>query len=148
MEYVQTQSPMSPNIPLETHIVSSLNLSSLKIDVGNSTAQTTSAWKIPNISVAPNSPNPTDSQIHVSDGPQSIQKTSSKANPHSNFLCDFLPNPMVILWSPRDPLGKLNGNHSIFHWDLRLMWDMKRVDGGKLKENWKILLELPFQGET
>ncbi|MBW0575117.1 hypothetical protein O181_114832, partial [Austropuccinia psidii MF-1] len=50
IEYVQTQSPLGPNIPLTTPITSSMNLSGLNIDVGNLKAPTSSTWSIPNIS--------------------------------------------------------------------------------------------------
>ncbi|MBW0495569.1 hypothetical protein O181_035284 [Austropuccinia psidii MF-1] len=68
IEYVQTQSPMSPKLPLTTPISSSINLSGLNIDVGNATSQTSSTWSIPNISVTPIPPNPTHTQMHVSEG--------------------------------------------------------------------------------
>ncbi|MBW0560968.1 hypothetical protein O181_100683 [Austropuccinia psidii MF-1] len=46
IEYVQTQSPLSPNIPLTTPITSSMNVSGLNIDVGNPKAPTSSTWSI------------------------------------------------------------------------------------------------------
>ncbi|MBW0564251.1 hypothetical protein O181_103966 [Austropuccinia psidii MF-1] len=46
IEYVQTQSPLSPNIPLTTPIASSMNVSGPNIDVGNLKAQTSSIWSI------------------------------------------------------------------------------------------------------
>ncbi|MBW0520550.1 hypothetical protein O181_060265 [Austropuccinia psidii MF-1] len=107
IEYVQTaQSTMSPNIPLKTPIASSMNVSGLKIDVGNLTAQTSSSWSIPNISVTSIPPNPTNTQMHVSEGPGSTPEISSKANPQSQFPCDFLlnpgPNPVVS----QEPFGQ------------------------------------------
>ncbi|MBW0568084.1 hypothetical protein O181_107799 [Austropuccinia psidii MF-1] len=81
IEYVQTQSPLSLSIPLTTPIASSMNVSGLNIDVGNPKAQTSSSWSIPNISVTPIPLNPTNTQMHVSDGPGSTPKISSKANP-------------------------------------------------------------------
>ncbi|MBW0535331.1 hypothetical protein O181_075046 [Austropuccinia psidii MF-1] len=80
IEYVQRQSPMSPNIPLTTFIASSMNVSGLNIDVGNPMAQTSSTWSIPNISVSPIPPNPTNTQMNVSEGPGSTPEISSKAN--------------------------------------------------------------------
>ncbi|MBW0565699.1 hypothetical protein O181_105414 [Austropuccinia psidii MF-1] len=71
IEYAQTQSPLSPNIPFTTSITSSMNVSGLNIDVGNVTSQTSSTWSIPNISVTPIPPNPTNTQMHVSEGPES-----------------------------------------------------------------------------
>ncbi|MBW0574259.1 hypothetical protein O181_113974 [Austropuccinia psidii MF-1] len=70
IEYVQTQSPLSPNIPLTTPIASSMNVSGLNIDVGNTKAPTSSTWSIPNISVIPIPPNSTNKQKHVSQGPE------------------------------------------------------------------------------
>ncbi|MBW0585725.1 hypothetical protein O181_125440 [Austropuccinia psidii MF-1] len=81
IKYVQTQSPMSPKIPLTTPIASSMDVSGLNIDVGNLTAQTSSTWSIPNISITPIPPNSTNTQMHVSDGPGSTPEISSKANP-------------------------------------------------------------------
>ncbi|MBW0477730.1 hypothetical protein O181_017445 [Austropuccinia psidii MF-1] len=71
IEYLQAQSSLSPNIPLTAPIASSLNISGLNIDVGNLNAQTSSTWSIPNISVTPIPPNPTNTQMHVSEGPRS-----------------------------------------------------------------------------
>ncbi|MBW0572128.1 hypothetical protein O181_111843 [Austropuccinia psidii MF-1] len=93
IENVQTQSPMSPNIPLTAPIASSMNVSGLNIGVGILTAQTSSTWSIPNIYVTPIPPNPTNTQMHVSEGPGSTQETSSKANQKSKFPHDFLLNP-------------------------------------------------------
>ncbi|MBW0578547.1 hypothetical protein O181_118262 [Austropuccinia psidii MF-1] len=107
IEYVQTtQPPMSPNIPLTARIASSMNISGLKIDVGNVTSQTSSTWSIPNIYVTPIPPNPTNTQMHVSEGPGSTPEISSKANPQSKFIQHFLLNPG---WNPvasQEPFGK------------------------------------------
>ncbi|MBW0474121.1 hypothetical protein O181_013836 [Austropuccinia psidii MF-1] len=116
IEYVQTQSPMSPKIPLTTPIASSMNVSGLNIDVGNLTAPTSSTWSIPNIS-----------------GQGSTPEISSKANPQSKFPRDFL-NPG---WNPvtsQEPFGQskqttLNiPSGSQVHVGYE-----KRVDGGKQK---------------
>ncbi|MBW0538888.1 hypothetical protein O181_078603 [Austropuccinia psidii MF-1] len=102
IEYVQTtQSPMSPNIQLTTPIASSMNVSGINIDVGNATSQTSSTWYIPNISVTPIPPNPTNTQIHVSEGPGSTPEISSKANPQ-HFLLNPGNNPMVS----QEPFGQ------------------------------------------
>ncbi|MBW0472129.1 hypothetical protein O181_011844 [Austropuccinia psidii MF-1] len=86
IEYVKTiQSPISPKIPLTTPIASSINVSGLNIDVGNVTFQMSSTWSITNISVTPIPPNPTNTQMPVSEGPGRIPEISSKANPQSNF---------------------------------------------------------------
>ncbi|MBW0480235.1 hypothetical protein O181_019950 [Austropuccinia psidii MF-1] len=76
IEYVQTQSPMSPNIPLKTPIASSMNVSGLNIDVRNVTDHTSSPWSIPNISVTPIPPNPTNTQMHMFEGPGSTPEIS------------------------------------------------------------------------
>ncbi|MBW0555915.1 hypothetical protein O181_095630 [Austropuccinia psidii MF-1] len=89
IEYLQTtQSQMSPNIPLTAPIASSMNVSGLNIDVGNPTAQTSSTWSIPNIYVTSIPQNPTNTQMHVLEGPGSTPEISSKANQQ-----DFLLNP-------------------------------------------------------
>ncbi|MBW0507104.1 hypothetical protein O181_046819 [Austropuccinia psidii MF-1] len=93
IEYVQTQSPLSPNIPLKNPIASSMNVSGLNIDVVNVTSQTSSTWSIPNISVTPIPPNTTKTQMHVFEGPESTPQISSKGNPQSKFPCEFLLNP-------------------------------------------------------
>ncbi|MBW0487153.1 hypothetical protein O181_026868 [Austropuccinia psidii MF-1] len=79
---------MSQKIPLKTPIASFMNVSGLNIDVGNA-----KAWAIPNISVTPSPLNPTNTQMHFSEGPGSTPKILSKANPQSNFLHGFLLNP-------------------------------------------------------
>ncbi|MBW0518075.1 hypothetical protein O181_057790 [Austropuccinia psidii MF-1] len=76
LEDVQTQSPLSPNIPLTTPISSSMNVSILNIDVGNLKTQTASTCSIPNISVTPISPNPTNKPMDVSEGPESTPHIS------------------------------------------------------------------------
>ncbi|MBW0492862.1 hypothetical protein O181_032577 [Austropuccinia psidii MF-1] len=81
IEYAQTQSPMSTLIPLTTPIASSMNISGLKLDVGNPMAQPSSTWSIPNISSTPIPPNPTNTQMHASEGPGSTHEILSKANP-------------------------------------------------------------------
>ncbi|MBW0465184.1 hypothetical protein O181_004899 [Austropuccinia psidii MF-1] len=57
----------------------------LNIDVGNSTSQTSSTWFIPNIYVTTLPQNPTNTKMHVSEGPGSTQEISLKANPQSKF---------------------------------------------------------------
>ncbi|MBW0470452.1 hypothetical protein O181_010167 [Austropuccinia psidii MF-1] len=81
VECVQTQSPLIPNTPLTTPIASSMNVSGLNIDVGNLTAPTSSTWSIPYICVTEIPPNPTNTQMPVSQGPGSTPEISSKANP-------------------------------------------------------------------
>ncbi|MBW0491666.1 hypothetical protein O181_031381 [Austropuccinia psidii MF-1] len=102
IEYFQTtKSPTSPNIPLTTPISFSINVSGINIDVGNVTSQTSSTWSIPNISVTPIPPNPTNTQMHVSEGLGMTPEISLKANPQ-----DFLLNPG---WKPvvsQEPFGR------------------------------------------
>ncbi|MBW0506504.1 hypothetical protein O181_046219, partial [Austropuccinia psidii MF-1] len=93
IEYVQTHSPLSPNIPLTTPITSSMNVSGLNIDVGNPKAQTSSTCSIPDISVTPVPPNSTNTQTHVPEGPGGTPEISLKANPQSKFPREFLLNP-------------------------------------------------------
>ncbi|MBW0536044.1 hypothetical protein O181_075759 [Austropuccinia psidii MF-1] len=83
-----------------------MNVSGLNIDVPNPKAHTSSTWSIPNISVTPIPPNPTNTQMHVSEGPGSTPEISSKANPKSKFPHEFLLNPG---WNPvalQDPFGQ------------------------------------------
>ncbi|MBW0485411.1 hypothetical protein O181_025126 [Austropuccinia psidii MF-1] len=105
-EYVQTQSPMSPKISLAAPIVSSMNLSGLKIDVGNVTAQNSSTWSIPNISVTPIPPNTTNTQMHVSWAAGSTQEILPKANPQSKFPHYFLLNPGLNPVASQEPFGQ------------------------------------------
>ncbi|MBW0489156.1 hypothetical protein O181_028871 [Austropuccinia psidii MF-1] len=106
IEYVQTQSPSSPNIHLTTPIASSMNLSGLNIDVGNVTSQASSTWSIPNISITPIPPNPTNTQMHVSEGPGSTPEISSKANPQLKFPHGSLLNPGQNPVTSQDPFGR------------------------------------------
>ncbi|MBW0535494.1 hypothetical protein O181_075209 [Austropuccinia psidii MF-1] len=97
---------MSPKIPLTTPIASSMNVSGLNIDVGKATSQTLSTWSIPHISATPIPPNPTNTQMHVSEGPGSTPEISSKSNPQSKYPGDFLLNAG---WNPvasQEPFGQ------------------------------------------
>ncbi|MBW0536161.1 hypothetical protein O181_075876 [Austropuccinia psidii MF-1] len=105
IEYVQTQSPLSPNIPLTTPIASSMNVSGLNIDVGSLKAPTSSTWSIPNMSVTPIPPNPTNTQMHVSQRPEGTPQISSNANPQSKFPCELLLNPGRNPVASQDPFG-------------------------------------------
>ncbi|MBW0547037.1 hypothetical protein O181_086752 [Austropuccinia psidii MF-1] len=147
IEYVETQSPLSPKIPLTTPIASSINVSGLNIDVGNPKAPTSSTWSIPNISVTPIPPDPTNTQMDVSEGPESTPQISSKANPQSKFPREFLLNLGRNPVASQDPFGQskqptLNiPSGSQVH-----VGNEKRVDGGLRKrplENvtWSGLLE-------
>ncbi|MBW0496434.1 hypothetical protein O181_036149 [Austropuccinia psidii MF-1] len=111
-----------------------MNVSGLNIEVGNPKAQTSSTWSIPNISVTPILLNPTNTQMHVSEGPGSTPEISSKANPQSKFPCEFLLNPGRNPVASQDPFGQskqptLNTpSESQVH-----VGNEKRVDGGQQK---------------
>ncbi|MBW0568332.1 hypothetical protein O181_108047 [Austropuccinia psidii MF-1] len=134
IEYVQTQSPLSPQIPLTTPIASSMNVSGLNINVGNLKAQTSSTWSIPNISVTPIPLNTTNTQMHVSEGPGSTPEISSKANPQSKFPREFFLNPGQNPVTSQDPFGQSKQptldtpSESQAH-----VGDEKQIDGGKRK---------------
>ncbi|MBW0506141.1 hypothetical protein O181_045856 [Austropuccinia psidii MF-1] len=118
-----------------------MNVSGLNIDLGNAKAQTSSTWSIPNISVTPIPPNPTNTQMKVSEGPESTPQISSKANPQSKFPWEFLLNPGHNPVTSQDPFGQskqptLNiPSGSQVH-----VVDERLVDGGKKKDQWKMLL--------
>ncbi|MBW0482184.1 hypothetical protein O181_021899 [Austropuccinia psidii MF-1] len=124
-----------------------MNVSGLHIDVGNPKAPTSSTWSIPNNYVTPIPPNPTNIQMHVSEGPESTPQISSNANPQSKFPPEFLLNPGRNPVTSQDPFGQskqptLNlPSGSQVH-----VGNEKRVDGGRQKitlENvtWSGLLE-------
>ncbi|MBW0557993.1 hypothetical protein O181_097708, partial [Austropuccinia psidii MF-1] len=110
------------------------HISGLNIDVGNPKAQTSSTWSIPNIFVTPLPPNPTNTQMDVSEGPGSTPEISSKANPQSKFSREFLLNP---LWNPvpsQDPFGQSKQpTLNITSGSQLHVGDQKRVDGRKRK---------------
>ncbi|MBW0535404.1 hypothetical protein O181_075119 [Austropuccinia psidii MF-1] len=83
-----------------------MNVSGLNIYVGNLTAPTSRTWSIPNISITPIPPNPTNTQIHVSEGSGSTPEISSKANPQSKFPCDFFLNPGQNPVTSQEPFGQ------------------------------------------
>ncbi|MBW0584691.1 hypothetical protein O181_124406, partial [Austropuccinia psidii MF-1] len=142
IEYVQKQSPLSPNIPLTTPNPSSINVSSINIDVGNLKAPTPSTWSIPNISVTPISPNPTNTQIHVSEGPEGTPQISSNTNPQSKFPREFLLNPGQNPVATQDPFAQ--SKQPILNIPSESL--AKRADGGQHKipleiVTWSGLLE-------
>ncbi|MBW0479339.1 hypothetical protein O181_019054 [Austropuccinia psidii MF-1] len=106
IEYGQTQSPLSPKIPLTTPFTSSMNVSGLNIDVGNGKAQNSSTWSIPNMCITPIPPNPTNIQMHVSEGPESTPQISSKTDPQSKFPHEFLLDPGRNAVASQDPFGQ------------------------------------------
>ncbi|MBW0525889.1 hypothetical protein O181_065604 [Austropuccinia psidii MF-1] len=106
-----------------------MNVSGLNIDVGNATSQTSSTWSIHNISVTPITPNPTDTQIHVPEGPGSTPEISSKANPQY-FLLNPGQNPVESqepFGSSKQPVLKIPTGSQL-HVDYE-----KHVDGGPQK---------------
>ncbi|MBW0504698.1 hypothetical protein O181_044413 [Austropuccinia psidii MF-1] len=108
-----------------------MNVSGLNIDVGNVTSQTSSNWPIPNISVTPIPPNPTNTQIHVSEGPESTPQISSKANPQSKFPRGFLLNPFCNPVASQDPFGQSKQpTHNIPSGSQVHVGYEKGVDGG------------------
>ncbi|MBW0586966.1 hypothetical protein O181_126681 [Austropuccinia psidii MF-1] len=148
IEYVQTQSSLSPNIPLTTLITSSLNVSGLNIDVGNVMAQTSSTWSIPNISLTQIPPNPTNTQMHVSEGPGSTPEISSNLIPSQNFHMSSSLILVGIQSHPGSPLDEVKIQPSIFHQVLRFMWEMKSgLMAGNEKDHWKMLLGVVCQRE-
>ncbi|MBW0593645.1 hypothetical protein O181_133360, partial [Austropuccinia psidii MF-1] len=84
-----------------------MNVSGLNIDVGNPKAPASSTWSIPNISITPIPPNPTNTQTHVYQGPEGTPQISSNANPESKFPCEFLLNPGRHPVASQDPFGKM-----------------------------------------
>ncbi|MBW0549325.1 hypothetical protein O181_089040, partial [Austropuccinia psidii MF-1] len=134
IEYVKTKSPLSPNVPLTTPIASSINVSGLNIDVGNTKAPISSTWSIPNISITPIPPNPTNTQMHVSEGPEGTPQISSNSNPQSKFPREFLLNPGWNTVASQDLFGQskqptLNiPSGSQVH-----VGNEKQVDGGNQK---------------
>ncbi|MBW0533022.1 hypothetical protein O181_072737 [Austropuccinia psidii MF-1] len=132
IEYVQKQSPLSPNIPLTTPIASSMNVPALNIDVGNPKAQTSSTWSIPNISITPTPPNPTNTQMDVSEGPESTPHISPKANPQLKFSHEFLLNPGQNPVASQDPFGQSKQpTLNIPSGSKFYVGDEKQVDGGQ-----------------
>ncbi|MBW0561339.1 hypothetical protein O181_101054 [Austropuccinia psidii MF-1] len=106
-----------------------MNVSGLKIDVGNPKAQISRTWSIPNISVTPIPLNPTNTQMHVSEGPEAHLKSHQRLIPNQNFHVTSSLILVGIQSCPRNPLGKVNSQPSIFHQDLRFVGNEKRVDG-------------------
>ncbi|MBW0575995.1 hypothetical protein O181_115710, partial [Austropuccinia psidii MF-1] len=113
-----------------------MKVSGLNIDVGNAMAQTSSTWSIPNISVTPIPPHPTNTQMHVSQGQGSTPEISSKANPQTKFPCEFLLNSGRNPVASQDSFGQskqptLNSpSGSQVH-----VGNGKRVDAGRRKRS-------------
>ncbi|MBW0559676.1 hypothetical protein O181_099391 [Austropuccinia psidii MF-1] len=134
IEYVETQSPLSPNIPLTAPIASSMNVAGLNIDVGNPKAPISSTWSIPNISVTPIPLNPTNTQIHVSEGPEGTPQISSNTNPQSKCPCELFLNPGRNPVTSQDPFGQSKKpNLNIPSGSQVHVGDEKWVDGARQK---------------
>ncbi|MBW0512573.1 hypothetical protein O181_052288 [Austropuccinia psidii MF-1] len=111
-----------------------MNVSGLKIDMGIAMAQTSSTCSIPNISITPIPPNPTNAQMHVSEEPGSTPQILSKANPQSKFSCDFLLNPSQNLVVSQELFGQSKQpNLNIPLGSQVHVGHEKRVDGGRQK---------------
>ncbi|MBW0490790.1 hypothetical protein O181_030505 [Austropuccinia psidii MF-1] len=133
IDYVQKQSPLSPKIPLTTPIASSMNVSGINIDVGNPKAQTSSTWSILNICVTPITQNPTNTQMHVLEGPGSTPQISSKANLQSKFPREFLLNPGQNPVASQDPFGRSKQPTLNFPSESQVhVGNVKQVDGNEL----------------
>ncbi|MBW0530042.1 hypothetical protein O181_069757 [Austropuccinia psidii MF-1] len=108
-----------------------MNVSGLNIDVLNPKAPTSRTSSIPNISVTQIPPNPTNTQMHVSEGPECMSQLSSDANSQSKFPCEFLLNRGQKPVTSQDPFGEskqptLNiPSESQVH-----VGDEKQIDGG------------------
>ncbi|MBW0462299.1 hypothetical protein O181_002014 [Austropuccinia psidii MF-1] len=137
IEYVPTHSPLSPKISLTSHIVSSMNVSGFNIDVGNATAKTSTNRKIENISVTPIPLIPLIHKLMCMRNQEKNQKVHQTLihNPIFHMTSSLIL--IRILGSPRNPLGKVDSNPSLFHLDLRFIWAIKnRLMVGK-KRTWE-----------
>ncbi|MBW0488724.1 hypothetical protein O181_028439 [Austropuccinia psidii MF-1] len=118
-----------------------MNVSGLKIDVGNTIAQTSSTWSIPNIYVTPIPQNPTNTQMQVFEGPGGTPEISSKANSQYNLPCDFLLNAGLNQAASQEPFGKRKQpTLNIPSGSQAHVGNEKRVYGGNKKGHWKMLL--------
>ncbi|MBW0592388.1 hypothetical protein O181_132103 [Austropuccinia psidii MF-1] len=103
--------------------------------MGNPNSQTSSTWSIPNISITPILPNPTNTEMHVFEAPESTPQIESNANPQSKFPCEFHLDPG---WNPvasQDPFGQ--SKHATLNIPSGSQVDMgdeKRVDVRQQKE--------------
>ncbi|MBW0497793.1 hypothetical protein O181_037508 [Austropuccinia psidii MF-1] len=132
---------MSQNIPLTTPIASSMNVSGLNIDVGNPTPPTSSTWSIPNILSLQYPQIPLIHKNMCLRGKEAHLKSHQRLIPNQNFHMTSSLILVGIQLHPRNPLGKVNIQPSIFHLDLRFMWEMKiGLMGGNKKDHWKMLL--------
>ncbi|MBW0472446.1 hypothetical protein O181_012161 [Austropuccinia psidii MF-1] len=125
-----------------------MNVSGLKIDVENLMAPTSSTWSIPNISITPIPPNPTNTKMHVSEGQGSTPEISSKANPNQNSHVTSSLILFRIESRPRNPLRELDSQPPMFYQDLRFMWATNhRFIRGNQKDPWTMLLGMVCRRE-
>ncbi|MBW0520015.1 hypothetical protein O181_059730 [Austropuccinia psidii MF-1] len=106
IEFSQTQSPMSQNIPFTTPIASSMNVSGLNIDVGNPTPPTSSTWSIPNILSLQFPQIPLIHKFMCLRGKEAHLKSHQRLIHNQIFPHDFLLNPG---WNPvayQEPFGR------------------------------------------
>ncbi|MBW0525814.1 hypothetical protein O181_065529 [Austropuccinia psidii MF-1] len=97
-------------------------------------AQASSTWSIPNLSATSIPPSPTNTQMHVFEGPGSTPDISSKAYPQSKYPRDFLLNP------GQNPVASEEPFEQIKHLTLNIpsgsqvhVGHEKLVDGGRQK---------------
>ncbi|MBW0527183.1 hypothetical protein O181_066898 [Austropuccinia psidii MF-1] len=108
---------------------------------------TSSTCSIPNASVTSILLNPSNTQMHVSEGPGSTPEISSKAHHQLKFPCDFLLIPGQNPVASQDPFGKSKQpTLNIPSGSQAHVGNEKRVYGGKQKQplenvTWSGLLE-------
>ncbi|MBW0478737.1 hypothetical protein O181_018452 [Austropuccinia psidii MF-1] len=137
---------MRTRIPLTTPIASSMNLSGLNIDVGNATTQTQALGQYQIFLPLPFPQIPLIHKHMCLRDHEAHQKFHQRLIRNPNFHV----NSSLILWSPRNPLGKVSSRFSILHQDLRLMWAMKnglmiwhlKARQSGLRSQWKIMTKV------
>ncbi|MBW0519750.1 hypothetical protein O181_059465 [Austropuccinia psidii MF-1] len=86
------------------------------------------------MSITPIPPNPTNTQMPVSDGSGSTSEISSKDNPQSKFPHDFLLNPGQNAVGSQEPFGQSKEPNLNSPSGSRVhVGHEKKVDGGKQK---------------
>ncbi|MBW0536141.1 hypothetical protein O181_075856 [Austropuccinia psidii MF-1] len=122
-----------------------MNVSGLNIDVGNPTSQTSSTWSITNISVTPIPPIPLIHKCMCLRGQETHYKSHQKIiyNPNIHESSSLIL--VRIQWCPRNPLGEVNSQPSIFYQDLRYMAAIEsQLIMGRKKDHWKMLVRVDF----
>ncbi|MBW0466531.1 hypothetical protein O181_006246 [Austropuccinia psidii MF-1] len=111
IEYVQTQSPMSPNISLTTPITSSMNGSGLNIDNPTNTKMNVSDGHTPEISSKPTLNISLGSQVHV-DNEKRVDREQQKRQLENVTWSGLLEgNPGLMLHQNMAPKGKEVQSH-------------------------------------